>query len=250
MKHTVNEMHCKSGDNNIFGVMYLPAEMGDKLPVVILSHGYNSSYSHVLDMAQCLAESGFAAYCYDFCGGSTISKSDGKSTDMSIATEIADLKNVIRMLSGLDYIDKDRLFLYGESQGGFVSALTAAEIPEKISGMALLYPAFCIPDNWLPRDPEEMTEPVDFMGMKLSRKFRDELPDYDVFEAVKNFTKPVIVHHGDADGLVDIAYAERISRAFPDCRLHIYENEGHGFSAGARKILRERTAEFFERLAF
>lgn len=241
-------MPCKSGDNNIFGVMYLPLERTEKMPAVILSHGYNSSYAHVLDMAQCLADNGFAAYCFDFCGGSTISKSEGKSTDMSILTEIADLKNVIRMVSELEFIDTEKLFLYGESQGGFVSALTAAECPDKIAGMVLLYPAFCIPDNWLSKDPEKMTEPQDFMGMKLSRKFIDELPDYDVFEAVKNFTKPVSVHHGDADGLVDKAYSEKICRAFPDCVLHIYENEGHGFSAGARKLLRERTAEFLAEL--
>lgn len=250
MKHTVNEMPCKSGNNNIFGMMYLPVERAEKMPAVILSHGYNSSYAHVADMAQCLADKGFAAYCYDFCGGSTISKSDGASTDMSIVTEIADLKNVIRMISDIDHIDTEKLFLYGESQGGFVSALTAAQCPEKIAGMVLLYPAFCIPDQWLIKDPEKMTEPFDFMGMNLSRKFRDELPDYDVFEAIKKFHKPVSVHHGDADGLVDIAYAEKICKAFPDCGLHIYENEGHGFSAGARKILRERTAEFFENLAF
>lgn len=243
-------MPCKSGENNIFGVMYLPLERVEKMPAVILSHGYNSSYAHVADMAQCLADKGFAAYCYDFCGGSTISKSEGRSTDMSIITETKDLNNVIGMISELEYIDNEKLFLYGESQGGFVSALTAAQCPEKIAGMALLYPAFCIPDHWLKKDHEKMTEPFDFMGMKLSRKFCDELPDYDVFEEIKKFHKPVSIHHGDADGLVDMAYAERISRAFPDCRLHIYANEGHGFSAAARKILRERISGFFEDLAF
>lgn len=146
MNITIKEMPCYSREK-IFGLLYTPAEYKGKLPAVILSHGYNSSHRELLDMAECLAKSGFAAYCYDFCGGSAVSKSGGSSLDMSIETEISDLKAVIKTISETDHIDTDRIYLYGESQGGFVSALTAAQIPDKIAGEVLLYPAFCIPDN-------------------------------------------------------------------------------------------------------
>lgn len=250
MNHTVTEMPCKNGKNNIYGVLYRPLNAPEKMPVVILSHGYNSSYAHVADLASYLAERGFAAYSYDFCGGSTLSKSEGSSEDMSILTEISDLKCVIEMLSGCDFADRDRFFLYGESQGGFVSALTAAELGGSIAGMALLYPAFCIPDNWLSKDPEKMTEPVDFMGMKLSRTFREGVPEYNVFEAVSAFKNPVLLLHGDNDTLVDISYSERLRDSFPNCELHVFGGEGHGFSASARKQMRIMTAEFLQKLAF
>lgn len=250
MNFTKNEMPCKNGGKMIFGMLYLPKEYTGKLPAVILSHGYNSSFAHVSDLAQSLAEKGFAAYCYDFCGGSTLSKSEGLTTDMSIETEISDLKNVIGMISESGFADSGRIFLYGESQGGFVSALTAAQMPERISGMTLLYPAFCIPDNWLSKDSEKMPEPFEYMGMELSRKFRDELPEYDVFEAVSVFNKPVLVHHGDNDTLVDISYAEKLRSKLSDCRLEIYEKEGHGFSSKARKRMRDMTVDFFASLAF
>ncbi|MGN1100563.1 MAG: alpha/beta hydrolase family protein, partial [Huintestinicola sp.] len=154
------------------------------------------------------------------------------------------------MISKCSFADKERIYLYGESQGGFVSALTAVQMTDRISGMALLYPAFCIPDNWSSKDPEKMTEPVDFMGMKLSRKFRDELPVYDVFEAVSAFKKPVLLLHGDNDKLVDISYSEKLSSALENCRFEVFENEEHGFSPKARKHMREMTADFFEKLAF
>lgn len=250
MNFTVTETPCKSGENKIFGVLYLPEKYNGRIPAVILSHGYNSSYSHVSDIAQSLAEKGIAAYCYDFCGGSSISRSDGRSTDMSIETEISDLKNVIEMISGCSFADTEKIYLYGESQGGFVSALTAAQMTDKIAGMALLYPAFCIPDNWRSEDPEKMTKPVDFMGMKLSRTFRDGLPLYDVFEASGAFKKPVLLLHGDNDSLVDISYSERLCSALTDCRFEIFENEGHGFSAKARKRMREMTKDFFAELSF
>ncbi len=237
-------MPCKSGGKNIFGMLYLPEGYKEKLPAVILSHGYNSSCSHVSDMAQSLAEKGFAAYCYDFCGGSSISKSEGKTTDMSIESEIEDLKNVAAMISGCSFIDREKIFLYGESQGGFVSALAASQMPDMAAGMALLYPAFCIPDNWLPTDPEEMTEPVDFMGMKLSRTFREGVPEYDVFKAAGRFKKPVLLLHGDNDKLVDISYSEKLCSALADCRFEIFKNEGHGFSPEARQRMIKMVADF------
>lgn len=250
MSYTVKELPCKSGKNSIYGVLYLPEVISERVPVAILSHGYNSSYSHVLDMAAALAEKGIAAYCYDFCGGSSISKSSGSSMDMSIRTEQEDLKNVIRMIKDCEFSDKDKIFLYGESQGGFVSALTAAEMKDDISGIVLLYPAFCIPDNWLSQDPEKMTEPVDFMGMKLSRTFREGVPEYDVFKAVSAFDKPVLLLHGDSDSLVDISYSQKLSAAFPDCKFEIFKNEGHGFSPEARKSICERVPDFIRSILY
>ena len=250
MNVTAAETPCKSGENKIFGVLYLPKEHKGRLPVVILCHGYNSSYSHVLDIAQSLADNGFAAYCFDFCGGSTISKSGGSSTDMSIETEISDLINVIAMLSECGFADKEKIYLYGESQGGFVSALTAAQMTDKIDGMALLYPAFCIPDNWSSRESEKITEPFDFMGMKLSGKFIEDLPEYDVFKAAGTFKKPVLLLHGDNDKLVDISYSEKLCSELENCCFEVFENEGHGFSAAARKRMRKMTVDFFSMLAF
>lgn len=249
MDITIKEMHCRSS-NMIFGLLYMPAGYKEKLPAVILSHGYNSVHTDLLDMVRCLAERGFAAYCYDFCGGSSVSKSGGSSLDMSVETEISDLKAVIKMISESSFADKGRIYLYGESQGGFVSALAAAQMPDDIAGTVLLYPAFCIPDNWRGIDPEAMTEPVDFMGMKLSKKFFYGIPEYDVFEASGKFHGPVLIHHGNNDGLVDLSYAEKLHKHIPQSVLEVYEGEGHGFAPAARKLMCEKTADFLEKLAF
>lgn len=245
MDYIKKEMTCKSGENNIFGVMYLPVGAAEKLPTAILSHGYNSSFSHLTDMAEMLAENGIAAYCYDFCGGSTLSKSSGSPLDMSVETEQNDLKSVIGMIKDCTFTDNERIFLYGESQGGFVSALTAGEMKDDIAGMALLYPAFCIPDEWLNRDVRELAEPFDFMGMTVSDKFYYGVPRYDVYEHIGRFDKPVKLFHGTADKLVDISYSERVCRAFPSCSLEVYENEGHGFSHDAREKMCRSATKFF-----
>ena len=66
---------------------------------------------------------------------------------MTVLTEAEDLTEVISQVQQMKNVDSDQLFIQGESQGGFVSAYVAAQIPEKIKGLILWYPAFVIPDD-------------------------------------------------------------------------------------------------------
>ena len=166
--------------------------------------------------------------------------------DMSIETEQEDLRLVIDMVAGLEGVDTDNIYLYGESQGGFVAALTGAEMPERIAGMFLIYPAFCIVDQWLAMDPATMTEPFEFMGgMKLSKVFYDGVPRYDVYEHIRAFTNPVLIYQGDRDTVVNVSYAKKIDEAVPDSSLTIVEGGGHGFSGKDRKLVLEGVVDFF-----
>ncbi|MGN0166324.1 MAG: alpha/beta hydrolase family protein [Lachnospiraceae bacterium] len=242
----VKELGVSTEEKNIFGKLFVPKNKTGRLPAVILSHGYNSSHEDVEDVAMMLAREGILAYSFDYCGGSVRSKSSGSSLEMSIQTEIADLKAVTKLIAGLEDTDSSKIGLYGESQGGFVSALTAAENPQAYSALFLLYPAFCIPDDWKKRCSEGVLSPTfDLMGMTLSDKFFKGLPDYDVFERIKRFEKPVFIVHGDRDGLVPLSYSERVAASMPESELHIFENEGHGLSSLARIKLVKQVCEFF-----
>lgn len=46
---------------------------------------------------------------------------------MSVITETGDLNAVIEQVKNWDWVDKENIFLIGESQGGCVSALVAAK---------------------------------------------------------------------------------------------------------------------------
>ncbi len=75
--------------------------------------------------AQALAENGYVVYCFDFCGGSQQSRSDGSTLEMSIFTEQADLEAVIDMMQEPGFCrQREFFFLMGTSQGGVVSAIT------------------------------------------------------------------------------------------------------------------------------
>lgn len=235
---SVREMPIELADRKIYGKLFAPENKSGKLPALILSHGCNSSHADVSDLAEAAAgECGILAYCYDFCGGSSYSKSSGSSLDMSVSSEISDLKEVIRFVKNLEISDGENIFLYGESQGGLVSALAA---DETIKNLYLLYPAFCIPDNWKDR---RISDKIIFMGMHLSQKFCDGLPKYDVFEHIEKYGGNVTIFHGDNDSIVDISYAKKAAESFPNAKLEIFNGEGHGFSPEARKKLITRICD-------
>ena len=242
MNYRIKEMPVGSGESFIYGKAYIP-ESGDRLKAVILSHGYNSSHADLEDAAAALAEKGLFAYCFDFRGGSTRSKSSGSPLEMSVMTEVDDLKRVVKAVKEFDITDGKEVYLYGESQGGFVSALTAADMPEQTAGLFLLYPAFCIPDDWRKIYEKDCPEKIELMGMTISKKFYDELPGYDVFEHIKRYSGRTTIVHGTADNLVSPSYSEKAAKSFPNAKLVLYENEGHGFSAAARKKLVELICE-------
>ena len=59
---------------------------------VILCHGFTSDQRSTAPYAERLAEHGFAAFTFDFIGGGFETKSDGTMMDMTVFTEIEDLK--------------------------------------------------------------------------------------------------------------------------------------------------------------
>ena len=140
------ELYCTKGEQKIYGYIYKKVKAGEKAPAVILSHSSSLTHEAMKGYARAIADKGYVAYCFDFCGGSSQSKSDGNTDDMTVFTEVDDLKAVINDISLLPEVDTDNIFLLGSSQGGLVSALTAEELTQHIKGLILFYPAFNIPE--------------------------------------------------------------------------------------------------------
>ena len=230
--YTTQQLYARRDGNRIYGVLYLPQDAGDRLPAVIFSHGFGGTYQVGTQYAQALAQKGYAVYCFDFCGGSTASRSDGSTLDMSLFTEQADLEAVIDRIQALDYIDPDNIFLMGTSQGGAVSAITGAAHPEEIRGMILLYPAFIMAEraNELFQNEADIPDTYYFMWMEVGRAYFAPLLGYDIYEAVSGYDKDVLLLHGDVDTIVPLASSERALDAFPSAELEVITGAGHGFS--------------------
>ena len=204
--------------------------------------------------ASAIAKMGYAAYCFDFCGGSDKSKSGGSTDDMTVFTEVEDLRAVVKTVKSLGYVEPSEVYLLGSSQGGLVSALLADECPDDFAGMILFYPAFNIPEmvskfsgfgnwgdfgdfgnwgdfgdfgNW-----GDFGDWGDFGGMmSMSEKYINSIKDFDVWSHIGKFPKPVCIIHGTADIIVPISNSEKAVGLYPSATLNKIEGANHGFNA-------------------
>lgn len=170
-EYEVQDLYAQRGENVIYGVAYIPQNAGEKMPAVIFSHGFGGTHQVGDGYARALAQKGYMVYCFDFCGGGLGSSSGGSPLEMSVFTEKADLEAVMEMVSSLDYVDSENLFLMGTSQGGAVSAITGADHRDEVRGMILLYPAFVLADraNELFQSVEEIPDTYYFLWMNVGR---------------------------------------------------------------------------------
>ena len=227
----------------------------ENAPAVILSHGFMANSSMCRKYAKLLADMGFLAFTYDFCGGCLIGRSSGKTTDMSVLTEKDDLRAVIGYVAGLSYVDTDCISLLGCSQGGFVSAIVAAEIPDQIASLALLYPALCIPDDarnghmmFAKFDPANVPDKMWCGLMRLGSGYVTAVLDMDPNEAIRGYTGPVLYLQGTADTVVHPYYARRAVKEYPNCEYHEIEGGEHMFRGQHDRIAQELIRGFFERI--
>lgn len=233
-EYETQELYARRGENQIYGILYVPQGAGEQMPAVIYSHGYGGDHSYGEQYAQALAMRGYVVYCFDFCGGSPGSLSDGSTLEMSLFTEQADLEAVMAMVTDLPFVDAGNLFLLGTSQGGAVSAITAAAHPDQVRGMALLYPAFSLVEdaNRRYQSAGEIPDSQYFLWMTVGRAYFEPLLGYDIYDAIAAYDRDVLILHGDADGIVPLSSSERAVQAYPSAELVTLPGAGHGFSGG------------------
>lgn len=251
-----SKFSCQRDGLTIRGYEYRP--QGDNLPIAIVSHGFMANLMTVKHYTQFLASMGYAAFCFDFNGGCVMmGKSDGKTTDMSVLTEVKDLLSVIEYAKGLPYTNKNRIMLMGCSQGGFVSALTAAKLGAEVSKLILFYPALCIPDDaksgkmmWAKFDPQSIPEIVKCGPMKLGRCYIADVVNMNPFDEIKGYEGNVLIVHGTADKIVHIRYSEQAVETYKSepyersVTYHTIDGGKHMFSKRHDKIALEYLREF------
>ncbi len=214
----------------VHGKLKTPETSG-KHPLIVFSHGYNGRMDDFEKSADFFAAQGFVTVNLAFCGGSDADPSGFPSTSLSVTTMTEDLTAVLDEVLTYGSVDPARVFLFGGSQGGLVSALTAARYRQRIAGLILLYPALCIEDNWAEKFPqvEDMPEEYDFWGLTLGRAYARAVRELNTFEQITQYTGPVLIMHGSDDAVVPFSYSVRAQSLYQDARLVCFEKEKHGF---------------------
>ena len=215
-------IYIRNGKNRIYGEMRKPEGEGP-FPLLIYSHGYGYNYVE-FDLDE-FPKHGIAVYNFDFCGGSPNSRSDGKSTEMSVLTEADDLEAVLNYLKSLSYIDENNIYLTGNSQGGYVSTVAGCRNPDIIQKLFLICPAYVIDD--FRKTEGEIKGQVRFGNMIISEKYLNDAESCDVYGNMAKFKNKVKIYHGTADNMVPIEYSRKAAEHFPDAELVICEGGGH-----------------------
>ena len=214
----------------IQGIAYLPANSTapnqvKRSPAIIMSHGYLSNLHNFEYFATQFAMIGYNGFTFNFCCGSDETDpelmSDGTTTNLCIEGEISDLIAVYNYVSTRDYVKSDEIILLGESQGAFVSGLTAARLQEKISKLVMIFPAVCIPDharrgtlggaNYDPKNPPELIYTERAM---LSKVFVDDVKDMDAYSELAKYKGATLLIQGTCDSIVVPEYQYIVKKEF------------------------------------
>ena len=191
--------------------------------MVILMHGIFSSkdYGPMPQLARGLAKAGIASIRFDFDGHG---RSEGRKQDMTIEKELADARAVWNYVQGLPYVTA--IGLLGHSQGGVVASMTAgrlaAEGGNALAGFVLLAPGSVIKEacqggkffnaRFDPKDPPEY---IRCWGMyKLGREYLVTTQQLDIYGTAASYSGPVLLLHGDRDGIVPMWCSERFRQTY------------------------------------
>ena len=214
----------------IQGIAYLPANSTapnqvKKSPAIIMSHGYLSNLHNFEYFATQFAMIGYNVFTFNFCCGSdetdTELMSDGTTTNLCIEGEISDLITVYNYVSTRDYVKNDEIILWGESQGAFISGLSAARLQEKISKLVMIFPAVCIPDHarrgtlgGASYDPKNPPELIYTERAMLSKVFVDDVKDMDAYSELAKYKGETLLIQGTCDSIVVPEYQYIVKKEF------------------------------------
>lgn len=246
-RYEERELWVERDDMRIFGVLFTPESAGadSPRPVVICSHILGGTHENSGKYAREMASRGYVAYAFDFCGGANESRSSGKTTESSIKTEAADLSAVLDAIRALPEVDERNVFLFGQSQGGAVSAMVAAERPDDVAGLILLYPAFIIHGLAVKMfgTPENAPETYS-LWLELGHIYAVDAIEYDFYEHIGAFTGPVLMFQGTLDKLEPRSYTDRAAEIYEDVDYEVFEGVAHSFQGEIRDYVHDRVDAF------
>jgi len=125
---------------------------GDKLPLVVISHGYGGSFTGHHDIAEALADAGFVVAALNHpvdSGAGDMSRAD---TLAPLVERSADVKRLIDYMLGAwpgrARLDPEAIGFFGFSRGGYTGLVVAGGNPDPRKATAFCALAFFKPSCW------------------------------------------------------------------------------------------------------
>ena len=208
----------------------------DSCDMVILMHGFwiNKAVPPMPHIASFLADRGIASIRFDFHG---CGSSPGRSTQMTIETELADARVVYEYVRKLPYV-RD-ISLLGHSQGGLVAGMTAGRLADEgiqVRQLVLLAPALVIRDYarngeffGIRCNPDDPPESLNIYGYTIGRDYILAAQSMEPLIETMRYRGPVTVVHGTEDSIVPYVYGEAYAAVMPNATLITMQGANHLF---------------------
>jgi predicted dienelactone hydrolase len=234
---------------------------GERLPLVVISHGRTGSFEGHHDTAETLADAGFVVAAIDHPGDNTLDRS--RSKDLSVYIERpADIKRLVdfmlRAWPEAIRIDRQRIGFFGFSRGGYTGLVDIGGNPDFRLGLARCPEGATIPICEQIRQnqsPETLTHDPRLKAAVIV----DPLAIFFGPDSLKGVTVPVQLWESarGGDGVTPemVAAVEQTLPAKPD--YHVVPEAGHfAFLAPCPAAMAKAVPEIctdapgFDRVAF
>lgn len=252
----------------IYGLLTEPAGQmpAGGWPAIVFVHGYippalYKTTEKYVEYVDALAKSGFVVFKIDLRGHD---KSEGDATGAYTSGDyVVDALNARAALSASDFVNKDKIGLWGHSMAGnvtFRSFVAGQNIPALVIWAGAVYTyldqkQFGLNDNSY-RPPDSDT---------VRQRRRKELTDkWGDFNRNSDFWKQVVptnyldgvkgavqIHHAVDDTVVNIGYSRGLIALLDKTNipheLYEYPTGGHNISGSSFNVAMQRTIEFFKK---
>jgi pimeloyl-ACP methyl ester carboxylesterase len=237
------------------------ASAASQAPAVVMLHGFGSSKDEVGNMyarlADALAAQGVGSLRIDFRG---FGKSDGDTGATTMGGQVEDAEAAYAYLTGLDWVDAQRVGVIGFSLGGGVAMITAGEHPDWFGSLVTWS---SVGDMLADITASVGQEAVDTAAAKgvvgldlgwrtlvLKQAFFDSLDDYDLTALIQQYPGAYLAVAGDQDfsaayapGFVEAAAADPKELWIVEGGDHIYQTLSEDLTMSDAVIT--RTAAWF-----
>ncbi len=240
----------------LFGVLHRPLNGKEKLPGVIIYHGFaGNKIGHkrlYVATAEQLVGAGFAVLRFDFRG---CGDSEGNFAETTIETLVDDGMLALDWFEKAPRIDKDRIAIIGSSLGGAISVLAAKK--HKNIKCITMWSAIANgrqwQEEWEKQFPgEQPFDNMDYQGTITSKAFVQQLfslkadEDSDTLQHI-----PILNLHGEKDLIVPVhhsdAYKKHRQKA-PNTRFVRLPNSDHVYTdMPERQKMIDETCSWFQK---
>jgi dipeptidyl aminopeptidase/acylaminoacyl peptidase len=232
---------------DIEGFLFRPAEISAPVPAVVYPHGGPTSmYGDEWDgHAQYFVDKGYAWFAINFRGSTTYGRTFERANHNNWGVgDTEDCLAAGRYLASLDWVDGDRIAIFGASYGSYM-ALTSLVHPDNPFACGVSKYGDCnILTSWAQGDRPGRDDLERMMDHPA--KNRSGYHAASPIHRLENLERPILIAHGERDARVHpkqadelVAQLKRLGKRY---EYVTYPEEAHGFLRRASQI------DFYERL--